>query len=147
MNEYTQMIHDIIEKVNPSVYADSSIEFTKQLFIISGLMLVLGILLLFIDLIARRYFSTGGDKALSSTGWFFVGCSILFVVLWAHSYKKPIKDTLTDVSKAQISEYVGQLSNDDYITLQKYVTSYGSQVDLPTEQERAVNNRLIEIFK
>lgn len=117
MNEYTQMIHDIIEKVNPSVYADSSIEFKKQLFIVSGLMLILGILLLFIDLIARRYFSTGGDKALSRTGWFFVGCSILFVVLWSHPYKKPIKDTLTDASKAQISEYVGHLSNDDYITL------------------------------
>ena len=29
----------------------------------------------------------------------------------------------------------------------KGVLSYGHQVDLPTEQGRAVNNRLIEIFK
>ena len=147
MGNYIQKIHDIIDKVNPSVYVDKYPEFSKQVLIISLLMFAFGLLLVGLNTLLSRYASSGGDKALSSTGWFFVCCSVIFVLVWAQSYRKPIKDTLTDTSKAQISEYVGHLSNDDYITLQKYVTSYGQQVDLPTEQERAVNNRLIEIFK
>ena len=147
MNEYTQMIHDIIEKVNPSVYVDSTIEFSKQVLLASLIMFAFGLLLLGLNSLLSRYVSSGGDNALSSVGQFFVACSIIFVLVWTQSYKKPIKDTLTDTAKSDVSNYVGQLSNDDYITLQKYVTSYGQQVDLPTEQERAVNNRLIELFK
>lgn len=149
MNEYTQMIHDIIDKVNPSVYVDNSLELSKQILLASLIMFGVGLLFIGLNSLLSRYVSNGagGDKALSSTGQFFIYCSIAFVLIWTQSYKEPIKDTLTDTAKADVSNYVGQLSNDDYITLQKYVTSYGSQVDLPTEQERAVNNRLIEIFK
>lgn len=147
MNEYTQMIHDIIDKVNPSVYVDKSLEFSKQVLLASLIMFAFGLLLLGLNSLLSHYVSSGGDKALSSIGQFFVFCSIMFVLVWSQSYKQPIKDTLTDASKAQVSTYIGELSNDEYITLQKYVTSYGQQVDLPTEQERAVNNRLIELFK
>lgn len=147
MNEYTQMIHDIIDKVNPSVYVDT---FPKQLayFTIGAIIfLFIGLLLFIISKpLARLYKFIDYDAVTTCASVCFIGG--LFALLSAsQSYRKPIIDTLTDTAKADVSNYVGQLSNDDYITLQKYVTSYGQLVDLPTEQERAVNNRLIEIFK
>jgi len=146
MNEYIQMIHDIIDKVNPSVYVDT---YPKQLaYFLIGIFIVFlfGVLLFCIRPLTKRI-KIIDDDAISTIASVCIVGSLFGLLAWSQSSRPPIKDTLDDPSKTQISEYVGHLSNDDYITLQKYVTSYGQQVDLPTEQERAVNNRLIELFK
>ena len=62
------------------------------------------------------------------------------------AYRPEVHDTLDSTSKSAISEYVGNLSNDGYIDMEKQVRAYGNQVSLDSEIERAVNNYLLEIF-
>ena len=62
------------------------------------------------------------------------------------SYRPPIKDTLNSSSKSSVSEYIGNLSNDEYIDMEKQVRAYSHQVSLDSELDRAVNNYLTEIL-
>ena len=71
---------------------------------------------------------------------------MVFAILSLISYRPPIKDTLNSSSKSAISEYVGNLSNDEYIDMEKQVRAYGHQVSLDSELDRAVNNYLMEIL-
>ena len=72
--------------------------------------------------------------------------SLFMLMMAVSAYRPEVHDTLDSTSKSAISEYVGNLSNDGYIDMEKQVRAYGNQVSLDSEIERAVNNYLLEIF-
>lgn len=72
--------------------------------------------------------------------------SLFMLMMGVSAYRPEVHDTLDSTSKSAISEYVGTLSNDDYIDVEKQVRAYGHQVSLDSELDRAVNNYLMEIL-
>ena len=86
-----------------------------------------------------------GDFGDDSKAFFF-GVPVILVILVVMSYRSPIKNTLNSDSKSLVSEYVGTLSNDEYIDMEKQVRAYSHQVLLDSELDRAVNNYLMKIL-
>lgn len=145
MDNYVSKIHEIIEKVNPQLYVDSS---QKSFMLFVALSIVMFVLGLIISILFQAFpklekftgdFGRDAKTICLAFPWFLVFLSLI-------SYRPPIKDTLNSSSKSAISEYVGTLSNDDYIDMEKQVRAYGHQVSLDLELDRAVNNYLMEIL-
>lgn len=149
MDNYVSKIHEIIEKVNPQLYVDSSMKsYTIWLTMVIG-MFVFGLVLCWLFKAFPRLEKLAGDfgqdlKTMClgipiALGW-------LLLISYHSAHQSPIKDTLNSESKLLVSEYVGNSSNDDYIGMEKQVRVYGHQVSLNSEIERAVNNYLLEIL-
>lgn len=145
MNNYIDKIHEIIEKVNPQLYVDSSNSTLMTYLVMAGIIFGIGILLSMLFKIFPKFKMLTGDFGDDSEAFFF-GVPVILVILVVMSYRSPIKNTLNSDSKSAIAEYVGTLSNDDYIDMEKQVRAYGHQVSLGSELDRAVNNYLIEIL-
>lgn len=145
MNNYIDKIHEIIEKVNPQLYVDSSNSTLMTYLVMAGIIFGIGILLSMLFKIFPKFKMLTGDFGDDSKAFFF-GVPVILVILVVMSYRSPIKNTLNSDSKSAIAEYVGTLSNDDYIDMEKQVRAYGHQVSLGSELDRAVNNYLIEIL-
>ena len=145
MNSYIDKIHEIIERLNPQLYVDvryaHQMEYYKWLFL--GLLIGFG--LWAIAWLLSKFTKIEGDWIVRVGSWVnMYSVFMLLVVMSAH--KSEVHDTLNSTSKSAISEYVGTLSNDDYIDMEKQVRAYGNQVSLDSEIERAVNNYLMEIL-
>lgn len=145
MNNYIDKIHEIIEKVNPQLYVDSSNSTLMTYLVMAGIIFGIGILLSMLFKIFPKFKTLTGDFGDDSKAFFF-GVPVILVILVVMSYRSPIKNTLNSDSKSLVSEYVGTLSNDDYIGIEKQVRAYGHQVSLDSEIDRAVNNYLLEIL-
>lgn len=145
MDNYVNKIHEIIEKVNPQLYVDvryaHQMEYYKWFF----LGILIGVGLLGIAWLLSKFTKMEGDWIVSVGNWVIMySVFMLLAVMSAH--KSEVHDTLDSTSKSAISEYVGNLSNDGYIDMEKQVRAYGHQVSLDSEIERAVNNYLLEIL-
>lgn len=145
MNNYIDKIHEIIEKVNPQLYVDLSNSKLMTYLVMAGIILGIGILLAILFKIFPKFKTLTGDFGDDSNAFFF-GVPVIIVILVVMSYRSPIKDTLNSDSKTLVSEYVGTLTNDEYIDMEKNVRAYGHQVYLDSELDRAVNNYLMEIL-
>ena len=145
MNNYIDKIHEIIEKVNPQLYVDSSNSTLMTYLVMAGIIFGIGILLSMLFKIFPKFKTLTGDFGDDSKAFFF-GVPAILVILVVMSYRSPIKNTLNSDSKSLVSEYVGTLNNDEYIDMEKQVRAYGHQVSLDSEIERAVNNYLMEIL-
>ena len=145
MNNYIDKIHEIIDKVNPQLYVDSSNLTLMTYLVMAGIILGIGILLAILFKIFPKFKTLTGDFGDDSKAFFF-GVPVIIVILVVMSYRSPIKDTLNSDSKTLVSEYVGTLTNDEYIDMEKNVRAYGHQVHLDSELDRAVNNYLMEIL-
>ena len=145
MNVYVEKIHEIIEKVNPQLYVDSSNLTLITYLIIAGIIFGIGILLSILFKIFPKFKTLTGDFGDDSKAFFF-GVPVILVILVVMSYRSPIKNTLNSDSKLLVSEYVGTLNNDEYIDMEKQVRAYSHQVLLDSELDRAVNNYLMEIL-
>lgn len=145
MNTYIDKIHEIIEKVNPQLYVDSSNSTLMTYLVMAGIIFGIGILLSMLFKIFPKFKMLTGDFGDDSKAFFF-GVPVILVILVVMSYRSPIKDTLNSDSKTLVSEYVGTLTNDEYIDMEKNVRAYGHQVYLDSELDRAVNNYLMEIL-
>lgn len=143
MNNYIDKIHEIIEKVNPQLYVDSSNSTLMTYLVMAGI--IFGILLSMLFKIFPKFKTLTGDFGDDSKAFFF-GVPVILVILVMMSYRSPIKNTLNSDSKSLVSEYVGTLSNDEYIDMEKQVRAYSHQVLLDSELDRAVNNYLMEIL-
>ena len=145
MDNYISKIHEIIEKVNPQLYVDvryaHQMGYYKWLFI--GLLIGFG--LWAIAWLLSKFTKIEGDWMVSVGSWVVV-YSVFMLLMVMTTHESKVYDTLDSTSKSAISEYVGQLNNDDYIDMEKQVRAYGHQVSLDSEIERAVNNYLLEIF-
>lgn len=149
MNNYMDKIHEIIEKVNPQLYVDSSMtSFTIWTALVVG-MFVFGLLIYGLFKVFPKLEMFAGDFG-QDLKTFCLGIPValgwLLLISYHSAHQSPIKDTLSSDSKLLVSEYVGTSSNDDYIELEKQVRAYGHQVSLNSEIERAVNNYLMEIL-
>ena len=145
MNNYIDKIHELIEKVNPQLYVDSSQKSFMLFIALSIGMFVLGLI---ISVLFRAF-----PKLEKFTGDFGQDAKTIclafpwvVLLLSLMSYRPPIKDTLNSSSKSSVSEYIGNLSNDEYIDMEKQVRAYSHQVSLDSELDRAVNNYLTEIL-
>ena len=145
MNNYIDKIHEIIEKVNPQLYVDSSNSTLMTYLVMAGIIFGIGILLSMLFKIFPKFKTLTGDFGDDSKAFFF-GAPVILVILVVISYRSPIKNTLNSDSKSLVSEYVGTLSNDEYIDMEKQVRAYSHQVLLDSELDRAVNNYLMEIL-
>ena len=149
MDNYINKIHEIIEKVNPQLYVDSSMKsFTIYTALVVG-MFVVGLLIYVLFKVFPKLEKFAGDFG-QDLKTFCLGIPValgwLLLISYHSAYQSPIKDTLNSESKLSVSEYVGNSSNDDYIGMEKQVRAYGHQVSLDSELERAVNNYLLEIL-
>lgn len=145
MTNYINKIHELIERVNPQLYVDSS---QKSFMLFVALSIGMFVLGLTISILFQAF-----PKLEKFTGYFgqdvkTICLAFPWVVLLLSlmSYRPPIKDTLNSSSKSSVSEYVGNLSNDEYIDMEKQVRAYGHQASLDSELDRAVNNYLMEIL-
>jgi hypothetical protein len=145
MNNYIDKIHEIIEKVNPQLYVDLSNSTLMTYLVMAGIIFGIGILLSMLFKIFPKFKTLTGDFGDDSKAFFF-GVPVILVILVVMSYRSPIKNTLNSDSKSLVSEYVGTLSNDEYIDMEKQVRAYSHQVLLDSELDRAVNNYLMEIL-
>lgn len=145
MNTYIDKIHEIIEKVNPQLYVDSSNSTLMTYLVMAGIIFGIGILLSMLFKIFPKFKMLTGDFGDDSKAFFF-GVPVILVILVVMSYRSPIKNTLNSESKSLVSEYVGTLNNDEYIEMEKQVRAYSHQVLLDSELDRAVNNYLMEIL-
>ena len=145
MNNYIDKIHEIIEKVKPQLYVDSSNSTLMTYLVMAGIIFGIGILLSMLFKIFPKFKTLTGDFGDDSKAFFF-GVPVILVILVVMSYRSPIKNTLNSDSKSLVSEYVGTLSNDEYIDMEKQVRAYSHQVLLDSELDRAVNNYLMEIL-
>lgn len=145
MNNYIDKIHEIIEKVNPQLYVDSSNTTLMTYLVMAGIIFGIGILLSMLFKIFPKFKTLTGDFCDDSKAFFF-GVPVILVILVVMSYRSPIKNTLNSESKSLVSEYVGTLNNDEYIDMEKQVGAYSHQVSLDSELDRAVNNYLMEIL-
>lgn len=145
MNNYIDKIHEIIEKVNPQLYVDLSNSTLMTYLVMAGIILGIGILLAILFKIFPKFKTLTGDFGDDYKAFFF-GAPVIIVILVVMSYRSPIKDALNSDSKTLVSEYVGTLTNDEYIDMEKNVRAYGHQVYLDSELDRAVNNYLMEIL-
>lgn len=145
MDNYVSRIHEIIERLNPQLYVDSSNSTLMKYIMIACIIFGIGILLSILFKIFPKLEMFAGDFGKDYKTFFF-GIPVILVTLVVMSYRSPIKDTLNSDSKTLISEYVGTLNNDDYIDMEKNVRAYGHQVSLDSELDRAVNNYLMEIL-
>lgn len=145
MNNYIDKIHEIIEKVKPQLYVDSSNSTLMKYLVMAGIIFGIGILLSMSFKIFPKFKTLTGDFGDDSKAFFF-GVPMILVILVVMSYRSPIKNTLNSDSKSLVSEYVGTLNNDEYIDMEKQVRAYSHQVLLDSELDRAVNNYLMEIL-
>ena len=145
MNTYIDKIHEIIERVNPQLYVDSSNSTLMTYLVMAGIIFGIGILLSILFKIFPKFKMLTGDFGDDSKAFFF-GVPVILVILVVMSYRSPIKNTSNSDSKSLVSEYVGTLNNDEYIEMEKQVRAYSHQVLLDSELDRAVNNYLMEIL-
>lgn len=145
MNNYIDTIHELIEKVNPQLYVDSSQKSFMLFVALSIGMFVLGLIISVLFQAFPKLEKFTGDFGQDAKT---ICLAFPWVVLLSSlmSYRPPIKDTLNSSSKSSVSEYIGNLSNDEYIDMEKQVRAYSHQVSLDSELDRAVNNYLTEIL-
>lgn len=145
MNNYIDKIHEIIEKVNPQLYVDVSFAHLMELYKWLFLGILIGCGLLTISWLLSEFTKIEVDSIVGvrlSTTVF----SLFMLMMAVSAYRPEVHDTLDSTSKSAISEYVGNLSNDEYIDIEKQVRVYSHQVSLDSELDRAVNNYLMEIL-
>lgn len=145
MNNYIDKIHEIIEKVNPQLYVDSSQKSFMLFVVLSIGMFVLGLIISVLFQAFPKLEEFTGDFGQDAKT-ICLAFPWVVLLLSLMSYRPPIKDTLNSSSKSSISEYIGNLSNDEYIDMEKQVRAYSHQVSLDSELDRAVNNYLTEIL-
>ena len=145
MNNYIDKIHEIIEKVNPQLYVDSSQKSFMLFVALSIGMFVLGLIISVLFQAFPKLEKFAGDFG-QDTKTICLAFPWVVLLLSLMSYRPPIKDTLNSSSKSSVSEYIGNLSNDEYIDMEKQVRAYNHQVSLDSELDRAVNNYLTEIL-
>lgn len=145
MNIYIDKIHEIIEKVNPQLYVDVSFAHLMELYKWLFLGILIGCGLLTISWLLLRFTKIEVDSIVG-VGLSTTAFSLLMLMMSVSAYRPEVHDTLDSTSKSAISEYVGTLSNDYYIDMEKQVRAYGHQVSLDSELDRAVNNYLMEIL-
>ena len=145
MNNYIDKIHELVEKVNPQLYVDSS-QKSFMLFVVFSIgMFILGLIISMLFHAFPKLEKFIGDFG-QDTKTICLALPWFLLLLSLASYRPPIKDTLNSSSKSSVSEYVGNLSNDEYIDMEKQVRAYGHQASLDSELDRAVNNYLMEIL-
>lgn len=145
MNNYIDKIHEIIEKVNPQLYVDVRYAHQMEYYKWLCLGLLIGFGLWAIAWLLSKFTKIEGDNVVSIGSWVIIySLFMLLSVMSAH--KSEVRDTLNSTSKSSVSEYVGNLSNDEYVGVEKQVRAYGHQVSLDSELDRAVNNYLMEIL-
>lgn len=145
MDNYTNKIHEIIEKVNPQLYVDVSFAHLMELYKWVFLGILVGCGLLTISWLLSK-FTKIEVESIVGVGLSTTALSLFMLMMAVSAYRPEVHDTLDSTSKSAISEHVGNLSNDGYIDMEKQVRAYGHQVSLDSEIERAVNNYLLEIF-
>jgi hypothetical protein len=145
MENYVSKIHEIIEKVNPQLYVDVSFTHLMEFYKWVLLGILIGCGLLTISWLLSK-FTKIEVESIVGVGLSTTAFSLFLLMMAVSAYRPEVHDTLDSTSKSAISEYVGNLSNDGYIDMEKQVRAYGHQVSLDSEIERAVNNYLLEIF-
>lgn len=145
MNSYVDKIHEIIEKVNPQLYVDSSQKSFMLFVALSIGMFVLGLIISVLFQAFPKLEKFTGDFGQDAKT-ICLAFPWVVLLLSLMSYRPPIKDTLNSSSKSSVSEYIGNLSNDEYIDMEKQVRAYSHQVSLDSELDRAVNNYLTKIL-
>lgn len=145
MENYVSKIHEIIEKVNPQLYVDVSFAHLMEFYKWVLLGILIGCGLLTISWLLSK-FTKIEVESIVGVGLSTTAFSLFLLMMAVSAYRPEVHDTLDSTSKSAISEYVGNLSNDGYIDMEKQVRAYGHQVSLDSEIERAVNNYLLEIF-
>lgn len=145
MENYVSKIHEIIEKVNPQLYVDVSFAHLMEFYKWAFLGILIGCGLLTISWLLSK-FTKIEVESIVGVGLSTTAFSLFMLMMAVSAYRPEVHDTLDSTSKSAISEYVGNLSNDGYIDMEKQVRAYGHQVSLDSEIERAVNNYLLEIF-
>lgn len=145
MNNYIDEIHELVEKVNPKLYVDvryaHQMDWYKLLFL--GFLIGLG--LCAIAWLLSKFTKIEGDGVVR-VGSRVIMYSVFMLLAVMSAHKSEVHDALDSTSKSAISEYIGTLSNDGYIDIEKQVRAYGHQVSLDSELDRAVNNYLMEIL-
>lgn len=145
MNSYIDKIHEIIERLNPQLYVDVRYAHQMEWYKLLFLGFLTGFGLWSIAWLLSKFTKIEGDWIVRVGSWVnMYSVFMLLAVMSAH--KSEVHDTLNSTSKSAISEYVGKLSNDEYIDMEKQVRAYGHQVSLDSELDRAVNNYLTEIL-
>lgn len=71
MNNYIDKIHEIIEKVNPQLYVDSSNSTLMTYLVMAGIILGIGILLAILFKIFPKFKTLTGDFGDDSKAFFF----------------------------------------------------------------------------
>ena len=145
MNNYIDKIHELIEKVNTQLYVDSSQKSFMLFVALSIGMFVLGLIISVLFQAFPKLEKFAGDFG-QDVKTICLAFPWVVLLLSLMSYRPPIKDTLNSSSKSSVSEYIGNLSNDEYIDMEKQVRAYSHQVSLDSELDRAVNNYLTEIL-
>lgn len=145
MDNYVNKIHEIIEKVNPQLYVDVRYAQQMELYKWSLVSILIGIGSLAIAWWVSE-FTKIEVESIVGVGLSTIAFSVFMLLSVMSAHKSQVHDTLDSTSKSTISEYVGNLSNDGYIDIEKQVRAYGHQVSLNSEIERAVNNYLLEIL-
>lgn len=145
MENYVSKIHELIERLNPQLYVDVSFAHLMELYKLLFLGILVGCGLLTISWLLLKFTKIEVDwivgVGLSTTAF-----SLFMLMMAVSAYRPEVHDTLDSTSKSAVSEYVGNLSNDDYIDMEKQVRAYGHQVSFDLELDRAVNNYLMEIL-
>lgn len=145
MDNYVSKIHEIVEKVNPQLYVDSSQKSFMLFVALSIGMFVLGLIISVLFQAFPKLEKFTGDFGQDAKT-ICLAFPWVVLLLSLMSYRTPIKDTLNSSSKSSVSEYIGNLSNDGYIDIEKQIRAYSHQVSLDSELDRAVNNYLTEIL-
>ena len=145
MNNYIDKIHEVIEKVNPQLYVDVSFAHLMELYKWLFLGILVGCGLLTVSWLLLK-FTKIEVESIIGVGLATTAFSVFMLLMAVSAYRPEVHDTLDSTSKSAISEYVGNLSNDEYIDTEKQVRAYGHQVSLDSELDRAVNNYLMEIL-
>ena len=145
MDNYINKIHEIIEKVNPQLYVDVSFAHLMELYKWIFLGILIGCGLLTISWLLSK-FTKIEVESIVGVGLSTTAFSLFMLMMVVSAHRPEVHDTLDSTSKSAISEYVGNLSNDGYIDMEKQLRAYGHQVSLDSEIERAVNNYLLEIL-
>ena len=130
---------------NPSNYGENYILTRKSKIALSIGMFVLGLIISVLFQAFPKLEKFAGDFGQDAKT-ICLAFPWVVLLLSLMSYRPPIKDTLNSSSKPSVSEYIGNLSNDEYIDMEKQVRAYSHQVSLDSELDRAVNNYLTEIL-
>ena len=118
MDNYVSRIHEIIEKVNPQLYVDVRYAHQMEWYKLLFLGFLIGVGLLTISWLLSKFSKIEVDSIVG-VGRSTTAFSLFMLMMGVSAYRPEVHDTLDSTSKSAISEYVGTLSNDDYIDVEK----------------------------